>query len=472
MISEIWGDEKKIDDNGSPFRIDHGGRYVCWVWSDGRASFSTHDRMGGKGGDIYPGIQETDLRKLTELLAHLPDDFSSFPPPGRRLVLQVWAADGPVARVYDRANAPDSIVEILRLSRSSVRSWVQTFEPLDQWKAHEDSSDGALAVLPDGRQVISATVNGPLRLWFRDSHVMEKEAPISSIPAGGTWNPMSVTGLTISPEGSLAVVEGWGRVYVLDTQTWAELRRFPESPGAEKRYGLSNPHFTPDGKYLLMQSDQPALRIFDTETWQPLPRLQGMPVDALDWFPALSARRSVYLTNNGQVALWNPDEKRDVAVLDGDSHILSLAWSPDESMVAIATLRPPDDGLAATYRIRIWNTENGAIVQELRPFEQKAYSVEGLLWWPDGKYVLGATKSDGFFTSRAIGIWSVQTGRHRGELTGCPSKVFGLGLLDDGRLVAGCGDGVIRVWDTPGILEELTAFDNSLVDERKAAVQP
>jgi len=174
VISEIWGDEKKIDDNGSPFRIDHGGRYVCWVWSDGRASFSTHDRMGGKGGDIYPGIQETDLRKLTELLAHLPDDFSSLPPPGRRLVLQVWAADGPVARVYDRANAPDSIVEILRLSRSSVRSWVQTFEPLDQWRAHEDSIDGALAALPGGSQVVSATVNGPLRLWFRDSHVMEK----------------------------------------------------------------------------------------------------------------------------------------------------------------------------------------------------------------------------------------------------------------------------------------------------------
>jgi WD40 repeat protein len=247
---------------------------------------------------------------------------------------------------------------------------------------------------------------------------------------------MSVTRLTISPDGSLAIVEGWGSVYVLDTRTWAESRRFPESSVAEKRYGSSNPHFTPDGKYLLMQSDQPALRILDTETWQPLPHLQGMPVDALDWFPASSARRSVYLTNNGQVALWNPDEKRDVAVLDGDSsYILSLAWSPDESMVAIATVRQPGDGLPVSCRIRI---ESGT--RKTAPL----------------------CKSFGLLNRRLT------------PYTGC----FG-GLTentswprDDRRLVAGCGDGVIRVWDTPPIVEELTAFEHSLTEDSKAGAQP
>jgi WD40 repeat protein len=114
------------------------------------------------------------------------------------------------------------------------------------------------------------------------------------------------------------------------------------------------------------------------------------------------------------------------------------------------------------YRMRIWNTGDGSLVQELRPFEQKAYAVEGFLWSPDGNYILAATRSDFFFTDRGVGIWSVRTGRHRAELTGCPTGVSGLALLNDGRLIEGCTDGVARVWKVPEVTKQVSAFEKSL----------
>jgi len=102
--------------------------------------------------------------------------------------------------------------------------------------------------------------------------------------------------------------------------------------------------------------------------------------------------------------------------------------------------------------------------KELFPFEQDiCESVEGIIWSPDGKYFLAANKADRFFTSRGVSIWDVETGRHRGELSGCPTKLDGLGFLrGKARVVAGCGDGIIRIWDLANALTKIADFRKSL----------
>jgi WD40 repeat protein len=149
------------------------------------------------------------------------------------------------------------------------------------------------------------------------------------------------------------------------------------------------------------------------------------------------------------------------------SHAVPRAvFSPDESLLATAVREKT--GNQRDCRIRLWRTDDGELRHELRPFEQTTCeSVEGLVWTPDGDYLLGVTKAHAFYTSRGISVWNVETGRHRGELTGGASRINGIALLPArGQLVAGSSDGNIRFWDIAESLRQIRAFEASLATER------
>src|SRR5262249_53818824 len=149
------------------------------------------------------------------------------------------------ARGFDRANAPPEIIEILRLSRSSIRSWLPQFQPKSEWAAHEAGTYGALCLSPHGRQIISSSMNGPFRFWDPDTRgVVNEVAKPQNIP---------VAGLLLSPDGSIAVIQGWGDLQLLNARTWRSIRELAEPFIDRKRRVLSHPQFTPDGRFLLLQ---------------------------------------------------------------------------------------------------------------------------------------------------------------------------------------------------------------------------
>jgi hypothetical protein len=112
----------------------------------GTVSFFRFTSMAVQGGG--PGtLPVEDFRKLQAVIAHLPDDHSQLPPPGHRIVLQVAKRSKVLARVYDRANMPDSVLEILRLTGSGIRPLLMNFAPPDKkWTLSEFSEAG---ILPD-----------------------------------------------------------------------------------------------------------------------------------------------------------------------------------------------------------------------------------------------------------------------------------------------------------------------------------
>lgn len=459
VLTAVEGDEQKPDE---PHAYDSKViSYGCLVSTGGRVSYFHHSALAEKGGG-YPQLPEADLTRLDQLLAQLPDDGSRLPPAGRRLLVQVADTDHFRARVYDRADAPAEILEILRLTGSRIRSWLPLFPPVSQWTAHA-TDDGALCLSPDQRLIISTALHGPLKFWDPDSHEKVNEV--------ATPHDVPATGLTLSPDGSVAALEGWGEISLLDTRTWQRFRKLAEPTINGKQHGLSFPQFTPDGRFLLLHSGQPALLVFDTKSWDRYATLPGLPKDALAYVPAPGTSRAIYLDKNGTIALWDIQEQRDIAQLDHNARIHRVAFSPDQSSVAVATVHQGRGDKGTVYRIRIWRTDTGELVHELKPFEQDTCeAVEGLLWSPDGRYVLAATKADAFFTSRGIEVWSTQSGRHRGEFSGCPAHVTGVVLLADGRLIAGCQDGIIRIWDTATALSEIIALEKSL--SNKAVERP
>jgi len=464
LVTAIEGDNPESQETASGpartlFQRGYSIKYGCAISTDGRVSFFSHTALGSKTSG-YPGISEAAQERLDALIAGLPDDFSRLPPPGRRLVLQASSPNGVVARVYDRANAPEQVLEILRLTKCSIKSVVLTLKPTNEWKI---GVHGALTATVDGRTLITSAGAGPFRFWDADSHALLREIPESPMPLAPGWTgSVGAAGLRLSPDGSLLAVEGNFMIDLRDAETLKGLRRLEEWKNEHQLYKLFNPQFTMNGRYLLVQSSQPALRIFDTKTMQAVTSIPGLPPGASCLFPAPHARRSVYATPPGEVALWNPEENRDVAQLDTNRSIVRVAYSPDESMVAAVTLPTGDEPVRSEYRVRVWSTNDGSLIQELRPFERSANSVEDLLWSPDGSYVLAVTRPSSFSTDRVIAIWSVRTGRHRGVFTGCPTDVTGLVMLPGGRLAEGCGDGVVREWDISKVISQITEFEASL----------
>ncbi len=450
-------------------------RYGCGIEADGGVySFRSHS-MGTMGGGPTT-IPASDQKRLDKLLSKLPDDGARLPHPGRRVVLQVPEGGHCRARVYDRANAPDEILEILRLSRSGVRAWVPKFKSEKDVPVNENC--GMFAVPPNR----IATMDRSGKFWDLATHKELMELPLSY--------GRNSQGIKFSPDGSLAVSAGFAgwegnRCSVIDAKTGKVVRHFQEPMVGRQMGILRFPQFTADGRFLLLLCFQPdgnghvtvLPRVYDTKTWVTRDKLPGFPENALTCIEAPKGKRAVVLLKGSVAALWDRERHREYAKLDEDVQIRQVAFSPDESMVAMATLHERGDGYWPRwttwgYRIRIWKMATGELVHELYPFEQDACeNVVGLQWTADGQYILAATKPSGSYD---INIWNVKSGRHRGNLTEGFSLAWGAVIVPDESRVAVCGGvylgtkGVqlVRFWDLAAALKQIRAFEDSLAGPR------
>jgi hypothetical protein len=241
VVTTIEGDDKKAE--RQIFDLGYSVKYGCAVSTDGRVSYFSHTSMGSKGSG-FGRILEADQKRLDGLTANLPDDGSRLPPPRRRLVIQAATPSGVIARVYDRANAPDSILEILRLAQSNIRSFVLSLPADKQWKVGEH---GALAATADGRGLIAAEKIGPFRFWDPDSHAMLQEIARTEIPFAGRYNfPVAVAGMRFNPDGSMVAVEGDYTIDLRDAVSLKGLVHFQEMK-TDSRYtdcSILNSHRT------------------------------------------------------------------------------------------------------------------------------------------------------------------------------------------------------------------------------------
>jgi WD40 repeat protein len=446
-LTGALGDHHKIELAVSTVDDDHDSITTLALSTEGTVSMVRYTPGAIQGGG--PGkIPEADFKRLTKLMTQLPDDHSWLPPKGRRLVVQVDSRAAIVARVYDRANLPDTVIEIADLL--GVDTWplysFPRFQPEARWKEPPysaldtlekalDPEQQILAISPDERQ--RATENNPVQSFDTTVRVGNRNAPRRT-----TQDPGQSATLRIE-----------------DYQTGALIHEFREPMIGVYFYSAQ---FTRDGRFLLAQSTVPDLRIYDTTTWQKIDSLQGIPAGAIAYDPAPDWKHGVVVFPSGEIDLIEADSGRKLAQIDPGDELQSVAYSPDESRVAIVTVNydPRND---SSGHMRIWDTGTGRMLRELRPLEGTPEDGFGTpIWWPDGKYLFALTR-EGRFGAAIIGIWNTETGRYRGGLAGCefaedPQTEV---ILEHGMFYSNCRHEFLK-WKGDSALEKIVEFERSL----------
>ncbi len=431
-----------------------------------------HDFSNGGpafGDDVPTPLPASDLKRLNEALAHLPDDGGQLPPVERRLVVQVPQEDYILARVYDRARLPESIAELVRASGVLEPAWVKIFQQTGEWASDKRGTytQGTFAASPDGRILVSVDVKEDLKVWDGQTHELIKAVPCPT--------PNVVQEIRFSPDGSLAVLMGeWGAVTVVDTTTWQSVYRIVLPAHGATVPELFSPQFTPDGRYLLLRYREienrvPAnsitvlpLQIYDSKTWARVKTVPEVPLKALGYGASLGSTRSVYLSEGKSLRLWDTHLQRDIASLDENVELLQIAFSPDRSLVAVTT-RQMDGVSGARTRLRVWDTANGQLKRELTPYEQwDCFSIKDIVWSTDNRYIFATNLSALFHPSWAVQVWDLSTGRHQAELTARTQTPMSLAMQPDGQLLAYCDEGVFRVWNTKILIAQIESFIKSL----------
>jgi hypothetical protein len=447
IVTMVEGDESEDTTRNLPFSKEISFSHI--VFADGTTRWFQSGSFGVKGGGNLAAraISSRDLQRIEQFIAQLPDDGSRLPPPGRRLLIQFRGANGIGARVYDRANAPAIILELLRISRSWVPSAVLRFHPVGQWTVNERHDPVALDLAPDKKLIITADEKGPVRYWDADTQQLVHEVPWAQYG--------SVSRLKVNSTGSLAAVESWGTVSLVDPMTWKHRLELGD------RSFRPRTEFSPDGQYLFFRNGQPRPTIIDTKTLQQISAMPGQPKGAADFIMASQGAKAISLSEEDMLALWDVNGQREIAQLDEKVSLQAAAFSPDESLVATATKQEANDRTGRHLtRIRIWRTDTGALVHELRPFEQdNCELVQALIWSHDGQYIIAGIKLD---VMTHIGIWSAQSGRFRAHTVSNSSALNGFVLRQDGKLITGSDDGIARVFDTAKTLKEITEFEASV----------
>ena len=285
---------------------------------------------------------------------------------------------------------------------------------------------GSVSFSPDGSQVITRGADATVRTWDTDSgELISSRADFP--PALPSRFLMSRPLLQSWPGLPLAAVP---------MPRGRPGGRLPAVPVS----GVVMRLFNADATRSVTLSADGIVRLWNNQTkeqvatWKP-PKLSGSGLAVTRLAVNGDASRVAVVCQQRRLLLWDP-LTGDVAEASGHSDdIRAIAFSPDGALLATGSV----DRTA-----RLWDAATGAPFAVL---DGHSNGVTAVVFSPDGKRV--ATASGGSFDSTAR-LWNVVRGSELHTLSGHTEKLVAIRFTPDGgRIVTASADRTARIWDVP-----------------------
>jgi tRNA A-37 threonylcarbamoyl transferase component Bud32 len=290
------------------------------------------------------------------------------------------------------------------------------------WRGHPGYIS-ALSFTLSGQQVLSACLDGEVRLWDLATGTCRV---LLDGPGPPVWT------VCMAQDGRHAFVAGGDRtVRTFDLETGREVRCVPLVLAAE----VDTIAMTRDGQYALVCGSDRRLRLWDLQLGRETCCLEVDPGEAGFHGLTFSAdgRKMACGSRAGWVRLWEVAGIRELHCLRGhQAPVYSLDLSPDGRWLVSGSY---------DQTARLWDTDAGT---EVRCFAGHQGSIRA---------VALAMTAGWLFTGgndRTIRLWALASGEECCRLEGHTDHVTTVALAPDMRLAAsGANDRTVRLWRLP-----------------------
>jgi WD40 repeat protein len=331
----------------------------------------------------------------------------------------------------------------------------QVFSPKSadgQQKYQAPEFIGTMVFSPDGRLLATASRLLPgvgATIW---------EAATGRLVAH-LAHPGGCSALAFTPDGRwLATAAGTKRI----SSEWSDKRRIEIETGQRtvkvwdattgtEVYQLTHDDavgavaFSPDGKWLVSTSWDHTARLWETASGREAARL-AEPTGVVGTAFRDQGARLVTISGDYQAQVWEPPRRQEVC-LEGGGPVAAVAFSPDGKWLATGI---------ADRSVQVWDASTGREMTRIASPEVG----NTLVVSPNGRFLATAGKAWGGNATtdkndRAVLLYQAPSGQELARLAH-PEGVAALAFTPDGtRLVSGCRDGAVRIWDLPTGKENL-----------------
>ncbi|MBN1344461.1 MAG: hypothetical protein JXQ73_17360 [Phycisphaerae bacterium] len=284
-----------------------------------------------------------------------------------------------------------------------------------QWDRHRGPVQAA-AFLPSGRQAVSGSTDGTLRIWDVTT------GKTARLIEGANLGAYAVT---VAPDGQrIAVGCKDGKVREFACGDGRLLREL-----AGHRGWVRSVAYAPDGKRLVSSADDGSIRVWPAAGSELIARLVGHRGGVLAVAVSPDGRRAMSGGRDGTVRFWDLSAGKQICQAEAHRGWVNAVVFVGNGKRALSGGR---DG-----RVLTWDVASGKMAGEM----QHGSWVESLACSPDGARCYSGG-DDG-----KVVAWDLGTRKRTATFAGHDGAVLALACSPDGkRVVSGSGDTTLLVW--------------------------
>jgi WD40 repeat protein len=305
-------------------------------------------------------------------------------------------------------------------SKTSVRLWdTNKDKDLPSLEGHSNLVY-AIAFSSDGKTLASVSYDKTVKLW--DTDTWEELATLQG-HGGGSSVAFSPDGKTLASTGEDRDVKLW------DVSTLRELTGFTGDTS-----DASSVAFSPDGRTLALASGE-TVKLWNTCADREVASWQA-PATIYSVAFSPNGRTLAAGTQDHNIVLWNTDTRQELPPLEGSRGLASsVAFSPDGKTIASVSR----DGAL------LWDTRTGRKLAAIKVDSQ--YGDHSVAISPDST-MLAVSDSDK--------LWDARTGRELATLKDYSAGTHSVAFSPVGNIFAASSEGLIKLWDTSTMRELAT----------------